>query len=248
MGMLTGSVAIVTGGSRGIGRAIAKRLAMEGAKVAVNYATSESSALQAVDEIEGLGGEAVAMKASVTSMEEVQAMVERTLKSFGKLDILVNNAGIVRDTLLLRMSEEDWSAVLDTNISGMFRACKAVARPMLKEKYGRIVNLSSIASVRAGKGQCNYAASKGAVNSFTRALAVELAAKGITVNAVMPGMVETDLSKDVLAMAKDEILARIPVKRLGQPEDIAGLVAFLASKEASYITGAVIPVDGAIQV
>jgi 3-oxoacyl-[acyl-carrier protein] reductase len=248
MGMLGGNVAIVTGGSRGIGRAIAKRLALEGASVVVNYATNELAALQVVDEITGLGQEAIALKASVTSMDEVQAMVEQTIETFGKVDILVNNAGVARDTLLLRMREEDWSAVLDTNISGMFRACKAVARPMLKEKYGRIVNLSSIAAVRAGKGQCNYAASKGAVNSFTRALAVELAPKGITVNAVMPGMVETDMSRSVLSMAKEEILSKIPMKRLGQPEDIAGIVAFLASKEAAYLTGAVIPVDGAIQI
>jgi len=246
--MLENNVAIITGASRGIGRAVALRLAREGAKIVVNYSSSEEAARELVEEIRLKGGEALAIKASVTSMDEVQTMVNKTLEIFGSIDILVNNAGTLRDTLLLTMDEKDWQVVMDTNIGGMYRCAKAVAKPMLQKKYGRIINMSSIASVRAGRGQCNYAASKGAVNAFTRALAVELAPKKITVNAVLPGVIETDMSATVLSLAKGQILEKIPAKRLGKPEDVVGIVAFLASRESEYITGALIPVDGAMQI
>jgi 3-oxoacyl-[acyl-carrier protein] reductase len=241
---LKDKVALVTGASRGLGKAIAIQLAEEGAFVVVNYAKSAEKAEEVVAAIQSSGGKALAMQADVSCFEEVEKMVDTICEKLGKIDILVNNAGINRDDLLMSMEQEDWEAVIKTNLGGLFNCTKTVAKYMMLQKSGRIINMSSIAGERGGRGQSNYAASKGGVNAFTRSVAMELARKKITVNAVAPGVVETEMSSTVIRRAKDHILDSIALKRLGSPEEIAKTVAFLASDDSSYITGEVIRVDG----
>jgi 3-oxoacyl-[acyl-carrier protein] reductase len=241
---LKDKVALVTGGSRGLGKTIALQLASEGAQVIVNYVASADKAEEVVAAIQSEGGKAVAMKADVSNLEEVEKMVDTIYEQFERIDILVNNAGVTRDELLISMEREDWDKVIATNLGGLFNCTKAAAKYMMMQKSGRIINMSSVAGERGGRGQSNYAASKGAVNAFTRSVAMELARKNVTVNAVAPGVVETEMSSEVIRRAQDIILNSVPLKRLGQPEEIAKVVAFLASDDSSYITGEVIRVDG----
>jgi 3-oxoacyl-[acyl-carrier protein] reductase len=241
---LKDKVALVTGASRGLGKAISLKLAAEGARVTVNYMKNADKAEEVVKEIISGGGSAAAMQADITSLPEVEKMVDSLYEQFGRIDILVNNAGVTRDELLLSMTPEDWDIVIRTNLGGLFNCTKAVAKYMMVQKSGRIINISSVAGERGGRGQSNYAASKGGINAFTRSVAMELAPKKITVNAVAPGVVETEMSSTVIRRAKDIILDAVALKRLGQPEEIANVVAFLASDDASYITGEVIRVDG----
>ena len=241
---LKDKIALVTGGSRGLGKAIALQLAKDGAEVVVNYVASADKAEEVVRTIQAAGGKAQAMKADVSSFEEVEKMVDTIYEQFGRIDILVNNAGVNRDELLISMEKDDWNTVIATNLGGLFNCTKAVAKYMMVQKSGRIINMSSVAGERGGRGQSNYAASKGGVNAFTRSVAMELAPKKITVNAVAPGVIETEMSSTVIRRAKDIILNSVALKRLGQPEEVARVVAFLASDDSSYITGEVIRVDG----
>ncbi|MBK4731007.1 3-oxoacyl-[acyl-carrier-protein] reductase [Oxynema sp. CENA135] len=235
-------VAIVTGGSRGIGRAIAIALATEGATVVVNYARSSSAADQVVSEITAAGGQAISVQADMSKSDEVDALIKTTIEQCSRVDILVNNAGITRDTLLLRMKPEDWQAVIDLNLTGVFLATRAVAKIMLKQKSGRIVNIASVAGQMGNPGQANYSAAKAGVIGFTKTIAKELASRGVTVNAVAPGFIATDMTKDLKA---DDILKFIPLGRYGQPAEVAGMVRFLAADPAAaYITGQTFNVDG----
>ena len=244
---LQGKVALVTGGSRGIGRAIGKAFAAEGAKVAIVYRGGKEQADNLVQEIRQAGGTALAVQTDVTDAAAVQQCVEKVEKELGAVDILVNNAGIIHDDLFVRMEPEQWHRVLQTNLGGTHNFCRAVAYPMMKRRSGRIINVSSIAAEHVNQGQTNYAASKGAINSFTRALAVELASRGVTVNAIAPGFIETDMSAAIRNKAGDLIEKKmIPMKRIGKPEDVAGVAVFLASPESAYITGQVLTVDGGL--
>lgn len=239
---LNGQVAIVTGASRGIGRATALALATEGAKVVVNYARSSSAADEVVAEITGAGGEAIALQADVSQAEEVDNLIKTTKGKFGSIDVLVNNAGITRDTLLLRMKLEEWQAVIDLNLTGVFLCTKAVSKIMLKQRRGRIINIASVAGQMGNPGQGNYSAAKAGVIGFTKTVAKELASRGVTVNAVAPGFITTDMTSDLEA---EEILKFIPLARYGKPEEVAGMIRFLASDPAAlYITGQVFNVDG----
>lgn len=244
MGKLTGKSAIVTGASRGIGRAIAIALAKEGAKVAVNYAGSEDKAAETVQMIEQAGGEAIAIRASVSSAEDVKQLVDGTVERFGSVDILVNNAGITRDNLLMRMKEEEWDDVLSTNLKGVFLCTKAVARPMMKKRSGTIVNLASVVGVAGNAGQANYVAAKAGVIGLTKTAAKELSARGIRVNAVAPGFITTDMTDKLPAEVKEGMLGQIPLGKLGDPDHVARAVVFLASEDAAYITGQTLHVDG----
>lgn len=245
--VLKDQVALVTGGSRGIGRGIVLALAKEGAKVAFVYKGSEEAASKLVAEIGQAGGTVQAVQGDVAQPDTAARIVEKVLSEWGRIDILVNNAGIIRDGLFVRMEPADWDAVLATNLGGTYRFCRAVAAQMaLKQRSGRIINVSSVAADHVNAGQCNYAASKGAVNSFTRSLAVELAGRNVTVNAVAPGFIETEMTEAVRNKAGDIIKKMIPVKRLGKPEDIAAVVVFLASPASAYVTGQVITVDGGL--
>jgi 3-oxoacyl-[acyl-carrier protein] reductase len=239
---LKDQVAIVTGASRGIGKATAFALARQGAKVVVNYASSSQAADAVVAEITEAGGEAIAIGADVSQADAVDAMVAETKKTFGKIDILVNNAGITRDTLLLRMKPEDWQSVINLNLTGVFLCCKAVSKLMLKQRSGRIINISSVAGVMGNPGQANYSAAKAGVIGLTKTLAKEFASRGVTVNAVAPGFIATDMTEGLEA---EEILKAIPLNRYGKPEEIADMICFLAGSTASnYITGQVFNVDG----
>jgi 3-oxoacyl-[acyl-carrier protein] reductase len=243
---LKDQVALVTGGSRGIGRAVVKALAAEGARVAFVYRGNQTAADSLVQEVTQSGGRVLALQADVTSTEAAQACADRLEKEWGRFDILVNNAGIIKDDLFVRMEPESWQKVLNTNLGGTFNFCRAVAYTLMKQRRGRIINISSIAADHVNMGQTNYAASKGAINAFTRALAVELASRNVTVNAVAPGFIETDMSEAVRNKAGDMIKKVIPMRRLGQPDDIARVVVFLASTDSGYITGQVITVDGGL--
>lgn len=239
---LQGKVAIVTGASRGIGRATALALATEGAKVVVNYASSKEAADQAVAEIVALGSEAIALPADVSKADQVDALISATLEQWGQIDVLVNNAGITRDTLLLRMKPEEWQAVIDLNLTGVFLCTRAVSKIMLKQRSGRIINITSVAGQMGNPGQANYSAAKAGVIGFTKTVAKELSTRGITVNAVAPGFITTDMTSD---LKSDEILKFIPLGRYGQPEEVAGMIRFLAADPAAaYITGQVMNVDG----
>jgi 3-oxoacyl-[acyl-carrier protein] reductase len=242
--VLKDKVALVTGASRGIGRAIALSLAEAGADVVINYSGNEAKANEVVAEIEKMGRRALAIRANVAEFAQVEQMVEQVLSHYGKLDILVNNAGITRDNLIMRMKEEDWDLVIDTNLKGVFNCIKAVTRPMMKQRSGRIINISSVVGVMGNAGQANYVAAKAGVIGLTKSTAKELASRGITVNAVAPGFIETDMTDVLGENVREELMKLIPLSRLGKPEDVAHLVRFLASSGADYITGQVIHVDG----
>ncbi|HEU4963058.1 MAG TPA: 3-oxoacyl-[acyl-carrier-protein] reductase [Bacilli bacterium] len=242
--MLQDKVALVTGGSRGIGRAICLELAAQGAKVVVNYAGSQSAAEETVNLIKQNGGDAIAVQGDVASYEDAEKMVAATTEAFGRCDILVNNAGITRDNLLMRMKEEDWDAVINTNLKGVFNCTKAVTRTMMKQRYGRIINITSVVGIIGNPGQANYVSAKAGVIGLTKSNAKELASRNITVNAVAPGYIETDMTEALGSEARDKLFEAIPLARLGQPADIANVVAFLSSDKSGYVTGQVLNVDG----
>lgn len=239
-----GKIAIVTGASRGIGRGIAIRLAREGAKVIVNHRASKEQAEEVVRTIREAGGEAYEMQADVSDFKQAQQLINGVKKQFGRIDILVNNAGTTRDTLLLLMKEEDWDLVIKTNLKSTFNCSKAAVRWMVKQRYGRIINITSVIGLSGQAGQTNYAASKAGIIGFTKSLAKELGSRNITVNAVAPGFVPTALTEVLSDEIKQAILESTPLGRFGTPEDIAAAVAFLASDEAGFITGQVLSVDG----
>lgn len=243
---LEGKVAVVTGASRGIGRAIALELARFGASVVVNYNRSADAASEVVATIEEEGGEAVAVQADVGDLDQATRLVQSAIDTFGGIDILVNNAGTTRDQLLMLMSEDDWDTVLRTNLKGIFNCCKAAARKMMRQRSGRIVNISSVSGIAGQGGQTNYAASKAGVIGFTKSLAKELGARNVTVNAVAPGFVPTDLTADLSEDLVQRAIEVTPLGRMGQPEEVAYAVVFLASDMASFITGEVLTVDGGL--
>jgi 3-oxoacyl-[acyl-carrier protein] reductase len=243
---LTGRVALVTGGSRGIGRAIVARLAGAGAKVAFVYQSNQEAADALAAELTAQGSEVLAFKADVSKKAEADQVIEQVTTAFGRLDILVNNAGITRDGLLATMTSEQWQQVIDTNLTGVFNFCQAATRTMMSQRYGRIINMSSVAADFSNPGQVNYAASKAGIEGFSRCMATELAKRGVTVNCVAPGFIETDMTVAVVNSFGDKIKQSIPVRRLGKPEDIANAVHFLASEESSYITGQTLKVDGGL--
>ena len=239
-------VAIVTGSSRGIGRAIALRFAAGGAKVVVNYHSNEAAANQVVEQVRAGGGEAIAVQADVSQPAQAQALIEAAQKAFGRVDILVNNAGTTRDTLIIRMSEEDWDLVLDTNLKGTFNCIKAATRPMMRQRYGRIVNVTSVSGLSGNAGQANYASAKAGLVGLTKTVAKELGSRNITCNAVAPGYVPTDLTGTLPPELVEQAIQRAILGRAGTAEDIAAAVTFLASDDASFITGQVLTVDGGL--
>ena len=241
---LKDKVIVVTGGTRGLGKSIVTHLAREGAIVYCNFLKSKEEAESLVREGESRGERIFSIQTDVANLEEVERMADEIYRKWERIDVLVNNAGITRDELLISMERKDWDLVINTNLGGVFNCTKAVAKYMITQKSGRIINISSIAGERGGRGQSNYAASKGGINAFTRAVAMELAPKGITVNAIAPGVIETDMSSQVIRRAKDIILDSIALRRMGKAEEIAHVVVFLASDESSYITGEIIHVDG----
>jgi 3-oxoacyl-[acyl-carrier protein] reductase len=243
---LKDQVALVTGGSRGIGRAIVKAFAAEGARVAFVYRGNQAAAEALTQEVAQAGGTTLALQADVTNAEAAQGCVERVLREWGRFDILVNNAGIIRDDLFVRMEPEAWQSVLQTNLGGTYHFCRAAAYTLMRQRRGRIINLSSVAAEHANPGQANYAASKGAINALTRALAGELASRNVTVNAIAPGFIETDMSEAVRNKAGEIIKKLIPMRRIGQPEDVARVAVFLASADSAYVTGQVLTVDGGL--
>ncbi|MFC2950143.1 3-oxoacyl-[acyl-carrier-protein] reductase [Virgibacillus sediminis] len=242
--MLNGKNALVTGASRGIGRAIALELAGKGANVAINYAGNEAKAQEVAQEVENLGGRALTIQADVADESEVKEMVKQVTKEFGSLDILINNAGITRDNLLMRMKEDEFDQVINTNLKGVFVCTKAVTRQMMKQKAGKIVNVASIVGVSGNPGQANYVAAKAGVIGFTKSTAKELASRNILVNAVAPGFITTDMTDKLSEDQKEEMLPMIPLRRLGTPQNVADVVRFLVSDDAEYITGQTIHIDG----
>jgi len=235
---------IVTGGSRGIGKAVALSFGAKGANVVVNYTSSEAKAIETVEEIKTLGGHAIAVKCNVSVAEDVEALLKATKEAFGKVDYLINNAGITRDGLLIRMKEEDWDTVMDTNLKGVYLCSKIIGKAMLKQKSGGIVNMTSVVGVMGNAGQANYAASKAGVIGFTKSIAKEFAPRGITVNAVAPGFINSDMTDVLSEEVKEAYTKAIPLQKMGEPEDVANAVLFLCSDMAKYITGQVIQVDG----
>ena len=243
---LSGKTAFVTGGTRGIGRAIVEALADAGAKVAFTYRSSAETAEAFRSELQGKGAEALALQSDAADFDAAQQAVQQTLDRFGSLDVLVNNAGVTRDNLLIRMDESDWDAVIGTNLKSVFNFCKAAYRPMMKQRGGSIVNVSSVVGVTGNPGQANYAASKAGIIGFTKSLAKELGGRGVRANVVAPGYVETDMTAELPAAAREAMLGAVPLKRPAKPEDIAAAVTFLASDAASYVTGHVLHVDGGL--
>ncbi|MHB8927045.1 MAG: 3-oxoacyl-[acyl-carrier-protein] reductase [Bacillota bacterium] len=246
--ILEDRAALVTGASRGIGRAAALALSRAGSRVAVNYSASKEAALGVVEEIKSAGGEAFAVQADVSRAADAAKMVSEVLERYGRLDILVNNAGITRDNLLLRLSEDSWDAVLDTNLKGVYNCLRAAARPMLKQRFGRVVNLASVAGLMASPGQVNYSAAKAGVIALTRTLAREFGSRNITVNAVAPGFIETDMTRELPGEARESYLKRIALERFGRPEEVAEVIVFLVSPAAGYITGQTVVVDGGLSI
>ena len=243
---LDGKKALVTGASRGIGKAIAIRLATEGVSVGDNYNASEQEAAKVVDEIQSLGGNAIILKGSVADSLEVQSLIQAAEDKLGGLDILVNNAGITKDNLIMRLPEEDWDQVIDTNLKGAFLCTKAALRSMVRQRSGRIINMSSVVAITGNAGQSNYTAAKAGLIGFTKTVAKEVASRGITVNAIAPGFIETQMVDAISSQLQQKILERIPLGYFGTPEDVAGVVAFLASEDARYVTGQVIGIDGGL--
>jgi len=241
---LKGKIAIVTGGSRGIGKSIALTLGRLGADIVINYARNAQAAQRAIEEIEDLGVKALAVQANVADADQAKKLIEGVIKEFGAVHILVNNAGITRDNLLMRMKDSDWQAVIETNLTGVFNCTRAVIRLMMKQRSGRIINISSVVGISGNAGQANYSASKAGVIGFTKAVAREVGSRGITVNAIAPGFIQTDMTDVLPKSIKSEMLKSIPLNRMGKPEDVASLVAFLCSDAAGYITGQTISVDG----
>ena len=244
--ILSGKVALVTGASRGIGRATALRLASDGAKVALNFASNVSKAEEVKREIEAAGSEAMLLQGDVSKLEVVTELVQKIVDAWGRLDILVNNAGIARDNLLLKMSEDDFDKVIATNLKGVFNCTKAVTKIMMKQRGGRIVNMSSVVALRGNVSQANYAAAKAGIIGLTKSAARELASRGVTVNAVAPGFIDTDMTAALSEKVKEVLLKEIPAGRMGTPEDVANAVAFLVSDQAAYITGQVLSVNGGL--
>ena len=243
---LSGQTTLVTGGGRGIGRAIALALAETGAEVVVNYSSSASAAAEVVSTIQDAGGKAYALQANVAVESEVEALIKEVLERSGRIDVLVNNAGITRDGLMMRMKTDDWQSVLDLNLGGVFLCSRAVIRPMLKQKSGRIINITSVVGLIGNAGQANYAAAKAGMIGLTKTVAKELGGKGITANVVAPGFIKTDMTEAMVPVLEQEMVKRISTRRLGEPSDISAAVAFLASEEASYVTGQVLVVDGGL--
>ncbi len=241
-------IVLVTGAGRGIGASIARRFASEGAQVIVNYSGNDEAAQKTVDEITATGGQSQKYKCSVNDSESVKVMIDEIIKEFGRIDILVNNAGITKDGLMLRMTDEDFDRVIDVNLKGTFNCTKYVSKYMLKQKAGKIINISSVVGLSGNAGQVNYSASKAGIIGITKSAAKELSSRGITVNAVAPGYVDTDMTKVLSDNIRNEILKNIPLQRMGNVEDISNCVAFLASEDASYITGQVISVDGGMHI
>ncbi|MGJ9381373.1 beta-ketoacyl-ACP reductase [Salipaludibacillus neizhouensis] len=241
---MKGQHALVTGGSRGIGKAICLELASQGVHVAVNYSGSKEKAEAVAEACREFGVESITLQANVADSASVQQMIKTVVETFGSIEILVNNAGITRDTLIMRMKEEDFDAVIDTNLKGVFNCAKAVTRPMMKQRYGRIINISSVVGVLGNAGQANYVASKAGVIGLTKSLARELANRNIRANSIAPGFIQTEMTDQLTDETKDELLKQIPLGELGKPEDVAKVVTFLASDAASYITGQTIHVDG----
>ena len=246
MDNLKGKIALITGGSRGIGKSIAKRLASQGATVVINFTQNETAANDTKKEIKESGGQAITSKFDVSDFDAVHQEVDKIIEMFGGLHILINNAGITRDTLLMRMKEEDWDNVISINLKGIFNCTKAVTRNMFKQREGRIVNLTSVVGEMGNAGQTNYAASKAGIIGFTKACAREMAPRGITVNAVSPGFIKTDITDELPEDIKKDYISKIPLNRFGTPEDVAGAVAFLVSDDATYITGEVFRINGGI--
>lgn len=242
--LLNDRAALVTGGSRGIGRAIALDLAKAGADVAITYNSNPALAEEVVKEIEALGRKAMALKVDVAVVAEAQEALDQVAKEFGKIDILVNNAGVTKDGLLMRMSEADWDLVVDTNLKGVFNMTKAAIRPMMSQKRGKVINITSVVGLTGNPGQANYCASKAGVIGFTKSVAKEVASRGITVNAIAPGFIATDMTGKLNDTQKESLMGLIPLKRMGKPEDIAATVTFLASDGGDYITGQTIVIDG----
>jgi len=240
-------VALITGGSRGIGRAVAVRLARDGVKLAINYKSDRKSADSVVDLVNEMGVEALAVQADVADSSQVDSMVDQIVNAFGNVDILVNNAGIIHDSLLMRMSEEVWDEVLNTNLKGSYNCTKAVLRHMVRQRWGRVINVVSVVGIEGNPGQSNYAASKAGVIAFSRSIAKEVASRNITVNSVAPGYISTEIVADLNPEFKELILSRIPQNKFGTVEDVSNMVGYLASEEANYITGEVIRVDGGIE-
>jgi 3-oxoacyl-[acyl-carrier protein] reductase len=244
--MLKDKVALITGASRGIGKAAAIKLGSEGAKVAVNYLKNADAAAKVVDIINSNGGDAVAIQGDTSVREHAVDVVNRTLEHYGTIDILVNNAGITRDNLLMRMSQDDWQKVIDINLGSVFNCTQAVCRTMIKKRTGTIINIASVVGLTGNAGQANYAAAKAGIIGFTKAVAKELSSRGITVNAVAPGFIKTDMTDTLADSVKEQVLNNIPLHRFGEPEEVAELIAFLAGEGAKYITGQVINIDGGL--
>jgi 3-oxoacyl-[acyl-carrier protein] reductase len=243
---LSGRAALVTGASRGIGREIAKRLAEQGAAVAINYNQSEKQAVELRDEIRASGGTAIATHGDVRKSEDAERIASETLQTFGRLDILVNNAGFNRDTLILRMTLADWDEVMDMNLRSVFLCTKAVLRPMMKQRWGRIINIGSVSGLSGNAGQANYAAAKAGLIGFTRAVAREMGSRNVTANLIAPGLIITELTKDIRPEIVEGVKERLLIDRMGQALDVAATTVFLASEEAGYITGQVLSVDGGL--
>ena len=243
---LAGKAALVTGGSRGIGRAISLALADRGARVAVNYVTNAQAAAEVVQQIEGGGGKALAIQGDVSNAEDARRLIDETVRAFEGLDILVNNAGLTRDNLLLRMSEEPWDRVMEVDLRGAYLCTKAALRPMIRRRWGRIVNIASVAGLVGNAGQANYAAAKAGLIGFTKSIAKEVASRQVTANAIAPGLVRTELTSGLTEAQEQAVLQLVPLGRAALPEDIAPAVVYLASEEASYVTGTVIAIDGGL--